>query len=84
METQCQHLTITQRNELMKLLQKSEELFYGTLGTWKTYPVDFELKENAKPILLQPYSVLKVHEEIFKNEIECLVLLGVLEVANDS
>ena len=41
METQCQNLTTTQHNDL---LQKSEELLYGTLGTCKTYPVYFELK----------------------------------------
>ena len=44
METQCQHLTMTQRNELLKLLQIFKELFNGTLFTWKTDPVDFELK----------------------------------------
>ena len=44
MENQCQHLTTTQRNELLKLLQKSKELFDGTLGTSETDPVDFELK----------------------------------------
>ena len=36
METQCQHLTMTQRNDLLRLLQKFEKLFDGTLGTWKT------------------------------------------------
>ena len=41
MENQCQHLTMTQRNELIKLLQKFEELFDGTLGTWKIDPVYF-------------------------------------------
>ena len=50
METQCQNLTMTQHNELLKPFQKSEELFNGTLGTWKTDPLDFELKDNAKPI----------------------------------
>ena len=50
MENQCKHLTITQHKELLKLLQKFEELFDGTLGTWKTDPVDFELKEGVKPI----------------------------------
>ena len=40
-ETQCQHLTMTQHNDLLKLLHKFEELFDGTLGTWKTDPVDF-------------------------------------------
>ena len=39
MENQCQHSTMTQRNELLKLLQKFREFFYGTLSTWKTDPV---------------------------------------------
>ena len=43
-ETQCQDYTMTQRNDLLKSLQKFEELFDGTLGTWKTDPVDFKLK----------------------------------------
>ena len=43
-ENQCQHLTMTQRNELLKLLQIFKDFFDGTLGTWKTDPVDFELK----------------------------------------
>ena len=55
METQCQHLTITQRNELLKLLQKSEDLFDGTLSIWKIDPLYFELKEDVKPIFSRPY-----------------------------
>ena len=39
MENQRQHLTMTQRNELLRLLHKFEELFGGTLGTWKTDPL---------------------------------------------
>ena len=50
METQCQHLTTTQRNELLKLLHRFEELFDERLGTWKTDPVDFRLKYDVKPI----------------------------------
>ena len=61
MENQCKHLTEVQRNEFLKSLPKFEELFDGTLGTWKTGPVDFELK-----VCLIPYPVPKVHEEIFK------------------
>ena len=45
---------MTQRNELLKLLQNFEELFDGTLGTWKTDPVDSDLKEDAKPIFSRP------------------------------
>ena len=57
------------RKELLKLLQKSEELFYGTLGTWKMDTVDFELKEDVKPICLRPYPVPKVHEEMSKSRL---------------
>ena len=84
METQCQHLTMSQCNDLPKLLQKSRYLFDGTLGTWKPYPVDFKLKEDANPFCLQPYLVPKVHEEISKNKIKHLFLVGLLEAENDS
>ena len=62
METQCQHLTITQCNTVLKSLQLFEELFDGTLGNWKTDPVDFKLKENPKPIFSRLYPVKKVHD----------------------
>ena len=45
METQCQHLKITQHNELLKLVHKFEELVDRTLVTWKTDPVESELKK---------------------------------------
>ena len=44
MENKCQNLIMVQCNELLNLLQKFEYLFDGTLGTWKTDTVDFELK----------------------------------------
>ena len=59
-------MKITQRNELLKLLQKFEELFDGTIGTWKTDTVDLELKEYVKPICSQPYPLPKVHKKMFK------------------
>ena len=83
MDNHCQHLTMTQRNELLKLLQKPEEFFDGTLGTRKIDPVDFELKEDAKPICSRLYPVPKINKEIFKNEVERLVLLGVLDIENN-
>ena len=61
-ENQCQHLTTTKLNELLKLLQKFEDFFDGTIGTWKIDQVDSELKENAKPIFSRPYPVPKVHQ----------------------
>ena len=57
MKNKFQHLIETQRNELPKLLQKPEEIFDGTLGTWKIDPVDFELKEDTKSIYSRLYLV---------------------------
>ena len=48
MENQCQHLTETQRNNFLKLLQKFEELFEGK-------------KQGVKPIRLILYPVPTVH-----------------------
>ena len=82
-ETQCQHSTMTQRNVLVKLLQRFEESFDGTLGTRKKDPLEFDLIEDTKTICSQPYPVPKVHKEVFKNEVVQLVLFGVLEVGNN-
>ena len=62
METQWQYLTIAQRYELLKLLQKFEELSDGTLYTWKIDPVDFELKYDSTLICSRPYPVSNEHE----------------------
>ena len=61
MKNKCQHLTETQRNELLKLFQKYGELFHGTFGTCKTYSVDSKLKEDMNPICSITYTVPKVH-----------------------
>ena len=54
MENQCENLTMKQCNELLKLLQIFEELFDGKLGTWNADTVDFEFKEDAKPVFSRP------------------------------
>ena len=69
MKNQCQNLTEVKCNELLKLLQKIEELFDETLVTWTTYLVDPELKEDAKVICLIPYPVPKVNEDMLKKEV---------------
>ena len=53
-------------------------------STPEKYPVDFDLKENLKPICSRPFPEPTLHKEMFKKEVERLVLLGVLGVANDS
>ena len=50
MNKQRQHLTAKECHRFLHLLNKFEDLFDGTLGMWKTIPVDLELKNDAKPV----------------------------------
>ena len=56
MKNKYQHITETQCIELLKLLQKYEDLFDGTLGTWKTYLVKFKRKEDMKTMFKTTFS----------------------------
>ena len=42
----------------------------------------FQLKEYEKSIYSRPYPLTKVHKEMFKDKVERLVIIGVLERAN--
>jgi hypothetical protein len=64
------HLEKDEQRQLLKLLQKVEELFDGSLGTWKTDPVNLELKDpNVKPFHAKPYPVPYSQEKRLKDEI---------------
>ena len=41
------HLTVSQRNRLLKLLLEFEELFDRTVGDWKTEPIKLQLKPGT-------------------------------------
>ena len=52
-----------------KIIKSIETLFDGTLGTLKTNTLDFELKEDVKPICSIKYTVLKLHLAMFNKEV---------------
>jgi hypothetical protein len=64
---------------LKLLLNKYEPQFDGSLGDWKTDPVDLRLKSGEMPFQLSPFPVPKIHEETLKKEINRLCDLGVLK-----
>ena len=72
------------QQKLLQLLLEYEGLFDGTLGDFKTDPISLDIKPGEKLAYTLPYSVPKVHEIVFKKELEQLVKLGVLEKDNDS
>ena len=60
------HLNDKQRDLLYKLLIRYEDIFDGTLGKWKTDPVDFELVNGAQPHSQNHYPVPYIYKQTFK------------------
>ncbi len=82
---ECIHLSALERRQLLELLQKFEPLFDGSLGTWKTDPVNLELKDpKVKPYHAKPYPVPYSQEKRLKEEIARLCSYGVLRKINNS
>ena len=82
--SKCQNLTKNEQSQLLQLLHKYNSLFDGSLGTWKTSPVELELKEGAKPYHGRPYPVPMSQEKKLKDEIKRLEKYGVLRRINHS
>ena len=81
----CEQLTTKQKEQLHVLLQKYKTLFDRSLGTWKTDPIELELKNpNAKPYHAKPCPVSRINERKLKEEVERLVKFGVLRKINCS
>ena len=80
----AKHLNEKERSLLYKLLIKFEDVFDGTLGEWRTEPVDFELVDGAQPHSQRHYPVPHLYKQTFKKELDRLVSLGVLEKVQQS
>ena len=63
----------------MKILQRYEELFDGTLGDFQTDPVKFNLQLGENPYDSRPYPIPQLQYEVFEKEVNRLEKLGVLK-----
>ena len=61
------HLNEREKSLLYKLLTNYLDVFDGTLGAWKTDPVDFEMVDGAKPHSKRYYPVPHLYKKTFKN-----------------
>jgi len=81
----CNLLSRSQQETFYNLLKKFAHLFDGTLGNWKTDPVDLELRDkNEKPYHAKPYPVPHSQEQRLKDEVQRLIDFGVLQKVNRS
>ena len=75
----CNHLKVAKKEMLLQLLVYFEQLFDGTLGDWKTSPVQLELKPSIKPWCGKAYPVPHIHLGTLKMIFKRLEKLGVME-----
>ena len=54
-------LGTTEQHSLRSLLDNCDDLFDGTLGSWKGSEVNLELKDGATPYHARAYPVPKIH-----------------------
>ena len=64
---------------MLKLLQKYEPIFDGTLGNYTGSNYKIELREGVKPYHAKPFPIPKVHEETLRKEVNKLDEIGVLK-----
>src|SRR6187200_388419 len=82
---ECEQLSKEEQEKLLALLKKYEQLFDGTVGTWKTAPVDLFLKDpNYKPYHAKAYPVPHSQKQKLKEEVDRLCQQGILRKINRS
>ena len=72
------HLDQAKNDDLLSLLQRHAEMFDGTLGAYPHKKFHIDIDPKAKPTYARSYPVPRIHLNIFKNEIEHLIRIGVL------
>jgi len=72
------HLAPEEQEDLLGLLEKLEELFEGCLGLMPGEPYSLKLKPNAEPVHARPFPIPQKHLKLMKDELNCLIELGVL------
>ena len=80
----CSYLTGEQQTHLLQLLSKFPKLFDGELKTFNGPPIHLELIDNPTPVRSQAYPIPSSQLPVFKNELDCLVNIGVMECAKHS
>ena len=78
------HLNQKQKDDLLAILKKHQKMFDGTLGVYPHKKFHIEIEPDAKPVFSRPYSIPRIHLQVFKKELDHLVQIGVLVPQQES
>ena len=65
-----EHLSSTEKEKLLKLLCKYNNLFDGTLGKWKGSKVNLDLKSKAELYHTKAFPIPRIHSKTLKMEVD--------------
>ena len=80
----CIYLLPLQHVQLYSLLTRFQTLFDGRLKTFKGPLVHLELIDNPIPVCRHPCTIPTSHLAMFKEELNCLISIGIVEKAHHS
>ena len=80
----CTNLTQDQQHQLFQLLSKFPKLFDNKLKTFHGPPIHLELIDNPTPVHSRAYPIPCSQLQVFRQELDRLVRIGVLERAKCS
>eukprot|EP00957_Ditylum_brightwellii_P114593 8738052-Ditylum_brightwellii.AAC.1 len=78
------HLSQSQKDNLLSMLWNHQQMFDGTLGKYPHKEFHIDINPDAKSVYSRPYSIQRIHLDTFKRELEHLVKIGVLVPQNES
>ena len=78
------HLKSEERTQLLGLLKDLEDLLDETLGDWETDPIKLALNPYSKLFSCIYYTVPRTNKDTFCKELQRLVKIGVLTLAQHS
>ena len=78
------HLAKHEQEELLTLLQSFANLFEGKLMQMPGRPYQICLKPHVKPFFSKPFPVPQSQYKLMRDEVDCLVKLGVLQPTTKS
>ncbi len=81
---QMDHLDTKQKDDLLAILRKHQKMFDGSLGVYPHKKFHIDIEPDKQPVFSRPYSVPRIHLQVFKKELDHLVKLGVLVHQNES